>query len=100
MLNGKDAIRYTIDTSRDEPEGASLIGNVLGSNGFVKDTAWVNAQGCPLRFVLDVQQHYGDGTLHKEHDEADATQPQRRFRFADDSYLSALGQSIGLWGLC
>lgn len=73
-VNGKRAIRYAIDTSRDIPADASLIRNVLGSNGFIKGTAWVNAQGCPIKFVLDVQQYYADGTLHREHDEADATQ--------------------------
>lgn len=72
---GKDIIRYTVDTSRDLPADAALIRSVLGPNGFVKGTVWVNAMGCPMKFSLDVQQHYDDGTLHKEHYEVSATQP-------------------------
>lgn len=75
IVNGKSSTRYTIDTSRDNAADASLIRNVLGPAGFVEGSAWVNAQGCPIKFILDVQQYYRDGTLHKEHYEADATRP-------------------------
>lgn len=74
-VDGKGTIWYTIDTSHDIAADAALIRNVLGPSGFVKGSAWVNAQGCPIKFVLDVRQYYKDGTLHKEHYEADATQP-------------------------
>lgn len=72
-VHGERTTRYTIDTSRDRPADASLIRNVLGPSGFVKGAAWLNAQGCPIKFVLDVEQYYGDGTLHKEHYEAEMT---------------------------
>lgn len=75
IVNGQDAVKYTIDTSRDAPADASLIRSVLGAHGFIKGAAWVNAEACPIKFVLNVEQDYHDGTVHKEHDEANVTQP-------------------------
>jgi len=74
VVNGQQAVKYTVDTSRDAPADASLIRSVLGAHGFIKGSAWVNAQGCPIKFVLNVEQDYHDGTVHKEHDEANVTQ--------------------------
>lgn len=74
-VNGEDTIKYAIDTSRDTPADASLIRSVLGANGSVKGAAWVTRTGCPVRFVLDVEQHNKDGTVQKEHYEANVTQP-------------------------
>ena len=74
-VHGERTTRYTIDTSRDMPADASLIRNVLGPSGFVKGAAWVNAQGCPIEFVLNVEQHNSDGSVQKEHYEANVTQP-------------------------
>ncbi len=72
-VNGENTVVYAIDTSRDSAEEASLIRTFLGPNGFVKGTAWVTRQGCPVRFVLDVEQHNKDGTVRKEHYELNAT---------------------------
>lgn len=66
-VNGVDSTKYAIDTSRDTATEASLIRNVLGPQGFVKGTAWVTTKGCPIKFVLDVEQHNQDGTVLKEH---------------------------------
>jgi len=74
-VNGEDTIKYAIDTSRDTPADASLIRSVLGANGSVKGAAWVTRTGCPVKFVLDVEQHNKDGTVQKEHYEANVTQP-------------------------
>jgi len=73
-VNGERGIKYAIDTSRDSGADASLIRSVLGANGSIKGTAWVNAQGCPIKFILDVEQYGRGGTVHKEHDEANVTQ--------------------------
>ncbi|MHB8411761.1 MAG: hypothetical protein ACYDDI_07405 [Candidatus Acidiferrales bacterium] len=72
-VNGQDSIKYAIDTSQDTPADASLIRSVLGANGFVKGAAWVTRTGCPVKFVLDVEQHNNDGTVQKEHYEANVT---------------------------
>ena len=74
-MNGESTIKYVIDTSRDTPADASLIRSVLGANGSVKGAAWVTRTGCPVKFVLDVEQHNKDGTVQKEHYEANVTQP-------------------------
>lgn len=73
-VNGQQTTKYTVDTSRDTPADASLIRSVLGPSGSIKGAAWVNAQGCPVKFILDVEQHYADRTAHKEHYEANLTQ--------------------------
>lgn len=72
-VNGANAIKYTIDTSKEAPADVSLIHDLLGTSGFVKGTAWVNTQGCPIRFILDVDQHNQDGTAEREHYEANIT---------------------------
>lgn len=74
-VNGENTIKYAIDTSKDIPADASLIRNVLGANGSVKGSAWVTRTGCPVKFILDVEQHNNDGTVQKEHYEANVTQP-------------------------
>lgn len=74
-VNGQDTIKYTIDTSHDTAADASLIRSVLGAAGFIKGAAWVNARGCPVKFVLDVEQHNNDGSVQKEHYEASVTRP-------------------------
>ncbi|MGH9731783.1 MAG: hypothetical protein ACRD4A_08785 [Candidatus Acidiferrales bacterium] len=74
-VNGENTIKYAVDTSKDTPADASLIRSVLGANGSVKGSAWVTRTGCPIKFVLDVEQHNNDGTVQKEHYEADVTQP-------------------------
>lgn len=66
-VDGQDTIKYLIDTARDTPTDASLIRSVLGPNGFIKGAAWVTSEGCPVKFVLDVEQHTNDGRVEKEH---------------------------------
>lgn len=72
-MNGEDTIKYAIDTTHDTAADASLIKSMLGEKGFVKGAAWVNAQGCPVKFVLDVEQHNSDRSVQKEHYEANVT---------------------------
>ena len=72
-VNGEDTIKYAIDTSQDTPADSSLIKSMLGDKGFVKGAAWVTQQGCPVKFVLDVEQHNNDGTVQREHYEENIT---------------------------
>lgn len=72
-INGEATVKYSIDTTHDTLADASLIKTVLGPNGFVKGTAWVTDKGCPVKFVLDVEQHLHDGSVQKEHYEANVT---------------------------
>lgn len=73
-VNGRQTLKYSIDTAKDTPAEASLIRSVLGANGFIKGTAWVTQTGCPVKFTLDVEQHLRDGSVQKEHYEASLTE--------------------------
>lgn len=66
-MNGEDTIKYSIDNTRATPADASLIKNVLGPDGFIKGSAWVTGEGCPVKFVIDVEQHLRDGSVETEH---------------------------------
>ena len=66
-VGSEDTIKYMIDTSRYTPADASSIGKVSGPNAFVNGAVWVNRDGCPVKFVLNVEQRLGDGSAKKEH---------------------------------
>ena len=66
-LNGYDAIKYSIDTARGTPTEKGLYQGVLGTGGFEKGTAWVTAQGCPVKFVLDSELHPNNGSVETIH---------------------------------
>ena len=66
-MNGYDAIRYSIDTSRGDAAEAGLYRATLGEGGFEKGTAWVNAQGCPVKLSLDAEMHLNNGSVDKTH---------------------------------
>lgn len=72
-MNSENAIHYAIDTSRDSAADASLIKSVLGARGSIKGSAWVTQDGCPVKFVLDVEQFLRDGSVQKEHYEENVT---------------------------
>jgi hypothetical protein len=72
-MNGENAIRYAIDTSLESTADASLIKSVLGGSGFIKGSAWVTTDGCPVKFVLDLQQSLRDESVQKEHYEESLT---------------------------
>lgn len=65
--NGYDAIKYSIDTARGTAEEKGLYQHVLGTGGFEKGTAWVTAQGCPVKFVLDSELHPNSGSVESIH---------------------------------
>lgn len=66
-MNGYDAIKYSIDTARGNDTEKSLYQTVLGTGGFQKGTAWVTAQGCPVKLVMDSELHGNDGSVEKIH---------------------------------
>lgn len=72
-VNGVSADKYAIDTARDTPSDAEALANVMGPGGFLRGAAWVTADGCPVKFVLDGELHPGRGKVDKEHYEADVT---------------------------
>jgi hypothetical protein len=66
-VNGYDSIRYSIDTGRGNSAEQGLYRATLGAGGFEKGTAWVTAQGCPVKMVLDSEMHSRDGSVEKIH---------------------------------
>ncbi len=66
-VNGYDTTRYSIDTARGTAEEKALYQQVLGTGGFEKGTAWVTAQGCPVKFVLDSELHANNGSVETIH---------------------------------
>jgi hypothetical protein len=73
QVNGENAIKYVIDTTRSTPEDAALITNVMGPNGFIKGTAWVTGDGCVVKMLLDTEMHLRDGSVETEHYDAEVT---------------------------
>jgi len=71
-VGSEDTIKYMIDTSRHAPADASSR-KVSGPNGFVNGAIWVDRDGCPVKFVLDVEQRLGEGSAKKEHYEGAVT---------------------------
>lgn len=66
-VNGYDAIKYSIDTARGTDVEKGLYRSILGTGGFEKGTAWVTAQGCPVKLVLDSELHPNTGNVETIH---------------------------------
>jgi len=66
-INGFDAIRYSVDTTRATGVETGLYRATLGPGGFEKGTVWVTSQGCPVKFVLDVEMHNNNGGVQQDH---------------------------------
>jgi hypothetical protein len=66
-MNGYDAIRYSIDTTRASGAETMLYRSTLGTGGFERGTVWVTSQGCPVKFSLDSEMHLNDGSVQKDH---------------------------------
>jgi len=66
-MNGYDAIRYSIDTSRGNAAEAGLYRATLGEGGSERGMAWVTAQGCPVKLSLDSEMHLNNGSIEKDH---------------------------------
>jgi hypothetical protein len=64
QLNGYQTIHYSIDTARWDATTRQMLGSfTLGPGGFDKGDAWVMADGCPVKLVLDDEMHNKDGSL-------------------------------------
>ncbi|HZQ21874.1 MAG TPA: hypothetical protein VFA89_03665 [Terriglobales bacterium] len=64
-VNGYDTIHYSIDTTRwSEAERERLQSSLgLGAAGTEKGDAWVTAEGCPVKLVLDTESIENDGRV-------------------------------------
>jgi hypothetical protein len=68
QVNGYDTTKYSVDTTRLDASQTSIL---LGAGSFIKGTAWVTSDGCPVKMTLDEEFHHQDGSATKVHyDEA------------------------------
>ena len=68
QVNGYDTTKYSVDTTRLDATQTSIL---LGAGSFIKGTAWVTSDGCPVKMTLDEELHNKDGSVAKSHyDEA------------------------------
>ena len=64
QVNGYQTIHYSIDTARWDATTRQMIGSfALGTGGSEKGDAWVTANGCPVKLILDDEMHNKDGSL-------------------------------------
>lgn len=64
QVNGYQTIHYSIDTARWDATTRQMLGNsALGPGGSDKGDAWVTADGCPVKLILDDEMHKKDGSL-------------------------------------
>ena len=66
-VNGYDAIKYSIDTARATAMESVLYRSTLGPGGSEKGAAWVTSQGCPVKFTIDSEMHFNNGSVQKDH---------------------------------
>ena len=66
-VNGYDAVKYSIDTSRGNDAEQGLYRSVLGVGGFEKGTVWTISHGCPVKLVIDSEMHLKNGDIDKVH---------------------------------
>lgn len=62
-VNGYDTIKYSVDMTRGNSPGTDIL---LGAGGFLKGTAWVTSEGCPVKMSLEDEIHQG-GSVEKDH---------------------------------
>ena len=67
QVNGYPTIHYSIDTANWDATTRQMLGSfALGPGGFEKGDAWVTANGCPVKLILDDEMHNKDGSLLDE----------------------------------
>lgn len=70
-LDGEYTVKYVIDTSRGRGTTASSNGKASRPRDLVKGAVWLNRDGCPLKFVLEVEQSLPGGITKKAHYEGE-----------------------------
>jgi hypothetical protein len=65
-INGYSTNKYVIDTDNASSADKKKIQTLLGNGSFEKGAAWVAADGCATKFVLD-EGVWRDGSINKDH---------------------------------
>lgn len=66
-VNGYSATKYSFDTSRGSAAENAIV---LGQGGFLKGTIWALPDGCPVKMVLDQENHHGNEVDKDHYEEA------------------------------
>ena len=64
--NGYSTTKYAIDTDNASSADKKKIQTLLGNGSFEKGTAWIAADGCAAKLVLD-EGVWRDGSINKDH---------------------------------
>jgi hypothetical protein len=67
MMNGYSATKYTIDTSNANAADKQRWEALFGQGSFEKGTAWVPADGCAVKLLLDEGMWQSGGSIAKAH---------------------------------
>jgi hypothetical protein len=70
-VNGYEATKYTIDTSRANSADQQTFEALFGNGSFEKGMLWVPADGCAVKLVLDEGIVRANNNLDKAHFELD-----------------------------
>jgi len=65
-INGYSTTKYAIDTDNASSADKKKIQTLLGNGSFEKGTAWVAADGCVAKFVLE-EGVWRDSSINKDH---------------------------------
>jgi len=65
-INGYSTTKYAIDTENAGSADKKKIQTLLGNGSFEKGTAWIAADGCAAKLVLD-EGIWRDGSINKDH---------------------------------
>lgn len=66
-INGYSTTKYTIDTANANPADRKRWETLFGQGSFEKGTAWIPADGCAVKLLLDEGMWQSSGTVAKSH---------------------------------
>ena len=67
QTNGYSTTKYSIDTASASGSDIKRFATLFGSGSYDKGAMWVNAEGCPVKVILDEATQQPDGSVTKVH---------------------------------
>ena len=67
QTNGYSTTKYSIDTAGASASDTKRFATLFGSGSSDKGLMWVNAEGCPVKLILDEATQQPDGSVTKIH---------------------------------
>jgi len=66
-VNGYKTTQYSIDTATGTASDAQTFRTMFGAASYDKGNVWVDAQGCPVKLILDEATQQNNGNVNKRH---------------------------------